>query len=406
MATGCRNCGAALVFRPEMGRLYCSKCGSTFTPEEVEDVNKELLEDVDAVAMKDVMGYDDKSFMDCNVYTCEHCGGEIMVTDTEASTYCIYCGNPTVVFSRIAKQKRPEFILPFSVTEDQALQLVRDRIKRGFFIPPSLKKVKIENIRGIYIPYWIVNAHHQNAVFFSGKVKRGKNYVTRYYERAGTCEIENLPLDASVKLNDDSSSRLEPFNLAKLKEFNEDYLSGFYSDMADVTKGDIRMAAAKRADQMFIAEAAKSVKARDVKMITNSSDTKIEGTPVYAMLPAWFVTFEYKGKPHTVLVNGSTGKMVCALPWSKALFYTLVILVGLIIAAAAAFVLYWIVASGMGGHHRSSSGSNGTGRAIAMIIGLGITGFSIGIKKYKNVIDKMKLTQSARTMDFVKRRQG
>ena len=29
----------------------------------------------------------------------------------------------------------------------------------------------------------------------------------------------------------------------------------------------------------------------------------------YAMLPAWFVTFDYQGKHHTVLVNGQTGKI-------------------------------------------------------------------------------------------------
>ncbi len=401
MATLCKNCGGALIFKPELEKLYCSKCGSTFGAQEVDNSDKELLEDVKAVPMNEVYGFDDPSFVDRNIYICENCGGEVVVTDTEVSTYCIYCGNPTVVFSRVAKQKRPDSILPFTVTKEEAIRAVRNRIHGGFFIPPSIKKIELNNIRGIYIPYNIVRCDHSDSITFKGKVGNGKHTRLAYFQRAGGCHFRDIPLDASTKLNDDLSSRLEPFDLDEMKEFNEDYLAGFYSDMPDVTKEDIDKAAAKRCEELFIEKAKRSVVADDIKVEDNCPRTVVKGTPVYAMLPAWFITFEYKKKPHTILVNGQTGKVVCALPWSKPLFFALMISTALAIAAASAFLLYFLLDMIlMFSHSRNDT------RLLCAVVTFAIGALVIGIKKYRNVMTRLKLTQSSGTMNFVKRRQG
>ena len=93
---------------------------------------------------------------------------------------------------------------------------------------------------------------------------------------------------------------------------------------------------------------------------------------------------------------------MCALPWSKPIFFALVILVGLLISAAAAALLYILLFVGV--HVRGSG--RFLGPVLALILGAGISGFTAGIRKYRNVIAKMKLTQSSVMMDYVKRRQG
>ena len=135
MATLCKNCSHALVFNPESQLLECSYCGSSFRPDEIESEAKEYRQDLKAESMNEVYGTEIEKFMDCYVYSCSECGGEIIVNGTEASTTCVYCGNPNVVFSRIARQKCPEYVLPFSVTKEQAIELVRGKIGKGFFIP-------------------------------------------------------------------------------------------------------------------------------------------------------------------------------------------------------------------------------------------------------------------------------
>ena len=250
MATLCKNCSHALVFDPRTQLLTCSSCGSTFEPEEIESQAKEYREDLKAEAASEVYGaVDDKSLMDCYVYTCSECGGEIIVNGTEASTQCVYCGNPNVVFSRISKQKRPEFIMPFSISKDQAIVLAQKAVKKGVFVPKEIKNFSVDCCRGIYLPYWIVKAKYADAVVIKGQVKQGKNSVTKYFGRAGRLDFDSLPIDASRALCDESSAKLEPFNFHKLKPFDDDYLAGFYSNVSDVTYSDVRSAALLRAQE-------------------------------------------------------------------------------------------------------------------------------------------------------------
>ena len=205
--------------------------------------------------MDAIYGETDGKYMDCYVYTCAECGGEIIINGSESSTTCIYCGNPNVVFSRIARQKCPDYILPFSITKDKAVSLVRERLKKGIFVPSKIKKINIDCVRGIYLPYWLVNAEFSGAVVLSGQVQEGKHTRTYYFGRAGNINIKNLPIDASKMVSDESTARLEPFSMTRLKNFDEDYLAGFYSNVTDITYSDLRSSALKRAEEYFEDEA-------------------------------------------------------------------------------------------------------------------------------------------------------
>ena len=407
MATLCKNCSHALVFDPRTQLLVCSSCGSNFKPEEIESTAKEYREDLKAEAASEVYGVtDDKSLMDCYVYTCSECGGEIIVNGTEASTTCVYCGNPNVVFSRISKQKRPEFIMPFSISRERAIVLAQNAVKKGIFVPREIKNFSVDCCRGIYLPYWIVKAKYADAVVIKGQVKQGKNSVTKYFGRAGRLEFDNLPLDASRALSDESSSKLEPYNLVNLKPFDEDYLAGFYSNVSDVTYSDVRGAALLRAQEFFNEEALNDVKTASSKEVIESCPSiKVDPDMVYAMLPAWFITFNYKGKHNTILVNGDSGKVVCGLPWKKVLFFCLLIGVGIAISVAAYFVFRATLPAFFSGR-RSSSSSRSEGRIIAFLIAGIVALFSTGIRRVIKVIKSINLTQDKAMFNFMKKRQG
>ena len=406
MATLCKNCARALVFDPRTQRLVCSSCGSTFAPEEIEAESMPYREDMEAVSAEEAYGEKSADTMDCYVYQCAECGGEIIINGTEASTTCVYCGNPNVVFSRISKQKRPELVLPFAITREKAIELVHKKIDKGLFIPKGIKHFKPECVRGIYIPYWIVNADYTNAVVISGQVRTGKHSVTRYYGRAGEMHIKNLPLDASRALTDESSFRLEPYDLTLLKPFDEDYLAGFYSNVSDVVYNDLRHAALLRANEYFNEEAINNVSdsASNKKVISSYPSLLLDNDMVYAMLPAWFITFRYKGKPNTILVNGQSGKVVCGLPWNKILFYTLLGLAGIIATVAAFLILRDILPVLFASTSRSSSKS--VGRLLALVIGGIAALFVTGFGKMKKVFKNIKRTQDTAIFNFTKKRQG
>ena len=404
MATLCKNCSHALVFDPETQKLVCSSCGSSFTAEEVEAESKQYRQDLQAESMDAIYGETDGKYMDCYVYTCAECGGEIIINGSESSTTCIYCGNPNVVFSRIARQKCPDYILPFSITKDKAVSLVREHLKKGIFVPHKIKKVNIDCVRGIYLPYWLVNAEFSGAVVLSGQVQEGKHTRTYYFGRAGDINIKNLPIDASKMVSDESTARLEPFSMTRLKHFDEDYLAGFYSNVTDITYSDLRSSALKRAEEYFEDEAIHDCHVDNPKIIRAYPSIKLNNDLIYAMLPAWFISFKYKGKHHTILINGDTGKVVCGIPWNKILFYSLLIGLGILTTVAAFFLFKYtlplVMAAG-----RSRSGSK-SGKLIAYLVAGIIALFTTGIRKVVKVVKNIKLTQDRDTFNFMKKRQG
>lgn len=404
MATLCKNCSHALFFNPRSQMLECSYCGSSFAPEEIQSEAKEFREDLKAENASEIYNSQDEKLMDCYVYSCSECGGEIIVNGTEASTTCIYCGNPNVVFSRIAKQKQPEFIMPFRITKERAITLARDKIKKGAFVPGAIKRFSVDCCRGIYLPYWIVNGTYYDTVIVEGSVTEDKKTVKRYFGRTGHLKFNDLPIDASRALSDDSSSKLEPFDLTHLKPFDEDYLAGFYSNVSDVTYSDIRMAAQKRGQEFFAEAAIKDVDALDTKVVNSYPSIQVDSDVKYAMLPAWFITFDYKDKHHTILVNGDTGKVVCALPWKKALFNTLLLTIA-VIATALSYYVFWVILTSMFKGPEVDIDKNDVRILMFIVVGI-ITLFSTGAHKVKRVVENIRLTQDKAMFNFTKKRQG
>ncbi|MBR5426331.1 MAG: hypothetical protein IK106_07385, partial [Clostridiales bacterium] len=94
MATLCRNCNHALVYSPEIRKMYCYYCGSAFEAEDVESEAKKYRENERVLTRGEVYGDDEviDEYLEAYVYTCSECGGEISIHGSETSTTCIYCG--------------------------------------------------------------------------------------------------------------------------------------------------------------------------------------------------------------------------------------------------------------------------------------------------------------------------
>ncbi|MBO4495081.1 MAG: hypothetical protein J5752_04420 [Clostridiales bacterium] len=409
MATLCKNCGHALVYDPAVKKMHCGVCGATFEAEEVESEAKKFRENERVMTRGEVYGEDEEvqeEFLECYVYTCGECGGEIVIHGSEVSTKCVYCGNPTVVFSRVAQEKTPDFVIPFAITRDQAVDLIHQKIAHSILVPKEIKNFQAEDVRGIYLPYWIVNANHEETCVVRSVVKSGKYSTTRHWGRTGKMVIRNFPMDGSKLLSNESSARLEPFDFKDVKIFDEDYLLGFYSNASDIDYDELHSETEKRAMEIFEEKAMADVKGSSKKIMAQMHETAILNDYSYAMFPVWFVTFTYEGKHNTILVNGQTGKVVCGLPWRKTLFWTFTIVAGLLITIVAFFLFkglfYGIFELGSS---RKSSSNDSSGKLVVAIAAGIVALFSAGVTKMKKVLKQIKLTQSSKTFNFVKKRQ-
>jgi len=387
MAVLCSNCAGKLIFNPASQKLECANCGAGFRPEDVSDINADIH----------------SKYYDTRVYTCSHCGAEVVTSDTESSTFCVYCGNPAIVFSRVSKEYRPDGIIPFKITKQQALDKIKSKFVNNPIVPKEIAgSFKPENMRGIYVPYWVINADYQEADWISGTVKRGKSSETRYYSRSGEVKFKNVPIDGSRILNDDVSLRLEPFYLEDSKEFDEDYLNGFYSNTSDMDFMDLRESASKRCHKLYAEEVVKSIprNVNSVRIRDSIYWADIQDDPIYMMFPVWFLTFKYNGKPYTILVNGQTGKVTGTLPWLKKRVWGI---------AIATFILVIAFIIGMFFVINSGAAAIVTFMwtcGVSALLCTSVVSFTVGFRGLRRILKNLRLAQSEAIFNYVKRRQS
>lgn len=418
----CPKCNGALEYNPAYDKMECPYCGSDFTTHEA--MAHQRLQD-NAVKMTapsasnntTAGGWETNPYaqqaepeqvstqttdangqttMECNIYTCTACGAELAVNGVEASTFCAYCGQPTIVFSRVSKELMPKWVLPFRIQKDQAVNGIREKLNKGIFVPREIKNFEVEKVRGIYVPYFLFDVYYYDWQRLRGTVGSGKHRKTKYFVREAECEFKKLTCDASKQLNDESSQRLEPFDLRVIKPFEPGYLSGFYSDRYDLDDKQLTGVAIGRSKELFDREIVKSVSASNVHIVENNPKYQIRNAE-YALLPAWFLTFRYKNEPYTMLVNGQTGKVVGAVPFDKtklvSMFVTLAVVSSIIFTIFMSFLL------------NGNMDGESLGDLIAIIGAVGFFFYATGIGAFNSVRKNIELTKASRTAKFVRERQ-
>lgn len=301
MICKCPGCGNVITYNIEDQSLTCEGCGNTFSAGSV--VNEELWEQLET--------------MECDIYKCSTCGAEIATNTVEASTFCGYCGQPTIMFNRVSSQAKPKLIIPFSVTKEEAEKSIRKYLKKSIFTKKSIKNFETERIVGIYIPFWLYDIDYKSRQVLRGTVGSGKHKHTYHYFRECVCNLNNLTVDASNKLNNTSSERLEPYNFNEAKAFDIAYLSGFYADCFDISASSAEQDAKDKTKKLFDAEVIKTVSASNVKIVSDNPTHRVNSA-TYAMLPAWFLSFmDEDNNCYTILVNGQTKKVIGAVPYIK-----------------------------------------------------------------------------------------
>lgn len=412
MVCKCPSCDGALEYNPGLDKMECPFCGGMFetqdvmsgqnkqdhvvkmTPPSFNGFGAETGTDTNVYAQPQTgdVTQEAENTMECNIYTCTACGAELSVNGVEASTFCAYCGQPTIVFSRVSKELMPKYIVPFRIQKDQAVNGIREKLNKGFFVPREIKNFEVERVRGIYVPYFLFDVYYYDHQRLKGTVGSGKHKKTKYFLREAECEFKRITCDASKQLNDESSQRLEPYDLRVIKPFEAGYLSGFYADRYDMTDKQLTGVAVGRTKAMFDEQMKRSVRASNVHIIESNPSFKIRNAE-YALLPAWFMTFRYNNEPYTMLVNGQTGKVVGAVPFAKKKLISMFVIIAILASFICTLLMSALLSSEVDGD----------------IFGfIGIAGFimySTGIGAFNSVKKNIELTKAQKTNRFVRDRQ-
>ena len=364
----CPACTGPLHFVGASGKLECDYCGTTYDVAEIEafyaakDAQaveaskeaeaKEAEEQVElaaqegteaagvagAVGSEGAEGSPESQWDTSNlgtdwgadaakmkVYNCPSCGAELICDETTAATSCPYCGNPSIVPGQFAGALKPDYVLPFKLSKEDAKAALKKHYAKKPLLPKTFSNANhIEEIKGVYVPFWMFDAEAEGTVNFEATrsfVHRSGGYEivdTDHFNvlRAGDIAFEKVPVDASSKMPDDYMDSIEPYDYSELKPFSTAYLPGFMADKYDMTVEDCYERADTRCKGSFVSALKETVVGYQTCSASQTDINLKRGQVHYALIPVWLLTTKWNNQNFLFAMNGQTGKFVGKLPSS------------------------------------------------------------------------------------------
>ncbi len=298
----CKNCGGNIVYNPEKGTMCCPHCDGLDTDEKITG--------------EDTM------------HTCISCGAplENVILEHTSATKCPNCGTYVVLDERVQGTYEPQLILPFRISKNKAIDLLKSEFGKRVFTPAGfLSNASVSKIEGTYVPFFMYD--YDTSTEYQGTGTKVRHWTsgdyeyteTSYYDihRSMDATFDKVPVDASDYMEDQYMDLLEPYAYEGLEQFQEKYMSGFFGEKYNRSEEELAPRAVekiKTAIESLIGESITGYTTVTKKsMDANASKKKVD----YALLPVWEYVFRYKNVNYKFHVNGQTGKVVGKTPVAK-----------------------------------------------------------------------------------------
>ena len=343
----CPCCGGTLHFDSKTQDIVCPYCDSHFSVDDLKAYTDDLASDKEEDVSWDestVQNYTNQEMKGMKIYSCESCGGEIIVDETTTSTCCPYCGNNVLVSKQMSGDLKPNLVIPFQKDKANVLDSLKGFFKKKPLLPGSFSKTHtIEEVKPLYVPFWLFDADVAGKVRFKGEIHRRWSdarydyHEVKYYSlvREGDIAFDRVPVDGSQKMEDALMESIEPYDPNQLVEFNAGYLAGYAADRYDVDKDVTFNRATERFRQGTISAFRGDISGSYVNVTVADSNLQLSNTKTaYALYPVWILNAKWKEKNYRFAVNGQTGKIAGDLPVSKLKFFLFWMLFFILIGGA------------------------------------------------------------------------
>ena len=324
----CPCCGAGLLFRGDSQQLTCEYCDNSFDLETVRAFNASESQETFEEFQWDQEPserWSDAEESRLNVFICPSCGGEIMTEETTAASFCPYCDNPTIMPGRLSGGLKPDAIIPFRMSKEDAKEAFRKLCKGKPLLPGMFtQEQRIEKITGIYVPFWLYDCcgnfdGNYNATRIHTWADANYNYTrTEHFllKRGARADFQGIPMDGSSKMDNTLMESIEPFDYSQLQNFDMAFLSGYLADKYDVPSDQGKQRVKERVENAFDAQLQSSFLGYST-VVPTSCQLKIDHSKArYALMPVWILNTRYRGKLYTFAMNGQTGRMTGSFPIS------------------------------------------------------------------------------------------
>lgn len=314
----CPCCGAPLAFASGSGKLECASCGNSFDPESIDALNGPQENKISFDIPRETSIGDGMSG-----FTCANCGAALMTDATTTATECPYCGRPSVLPSRIENGVKPEYVLPFRVSKEEATNAFNNYFKGKKLMPNVFLngKNRITDMRKLYVPYWLFDCDAEADMVFDATKERTerqgeweiKTIEHFLVQRSGSMSFDCVPVDGSVKFDDRISESLEPYDYSASVPFQPAVLSGALADNADVDADACEARAIQRVETSAEHAIRNTISGYSKLVVRRSYIHADNGRVTPVLAPVWLITTDKQEKDgkktYTFAINGQTGKL-------------------------------------------------------------------------------------------------
>jgi len=352
----CPQCSANLIFNPDTQKLECAFCGGAFDPSTIESTPDELLEGKTRGAQDQAKAFEgekDSVFeaeaenaefkvtekegelednSDKQEFVCNACGARVVTDSHTSATFCAFCGSPALVTRRLSREFKPDYIIPFKLSKEEAVGIFEkhcdsiDHLPRDF----SSKKV-LSKMTGLYVPTWVISTEVTvdvvgtgyrgrmvDSVYSDSHVATSEDFMKLTYGKV-KFRLKDVPFDGEKKIANRLIAAAEPFDYSELIRFRPEFLQGFLAEKYDELPIDMTDRIYRRLDKYALQVCDKVTFGYDgFEPSSDASIVRYNNQDIkYTLLPCWFLSLDYDGRTYQYIVNGQTGKVSGEFPYSK-----------------------------------------------------------------------------------------
>jgi len=290
---------------------------------------------------------------------CRSCGANVQVAPNERTVACTYCASTMVMVAPAdANSIQPESLVPFHIARPQATASFQTWLATRWFRPSDLARMaKLEQIVGVYVPFWTFDAdvqsqwtaergHHYYVTETYQTVENGQSVTrtrevqhTRWEPASGfrADHYDDALVCASRGLPETLAGKLCTFDTTRLVAYAPSYLAGWRAESYAIDLPTAWTRARGRIEQTQAQRCSGDV-GGDVHRSLSVANEFSGETFKHVLLPVWVAAYRYGDKPYRFLVNGQSGDVVGDAPLSVWKITLLVLVILAVIAVG--FVLF------------------------------------------------------------------
>lgn len=322
----CPSCGAEAHWNPSRDALVCPYCGTTSPATLAAQDGRHVIVEHDLVAA--LRGVPDEARgwqAPKRQVRCQSCRAISVFDADRVGERCQFCGSAALVpYEEVKDAFRPESLLPLRVPEPRARELLRAWYGRLWFAPNGFAaKALTDTLRGIYLPYWTFDAKAEaqwtaeSGTYYWEETNGKREQRVRWSPASGSLSrvFDDDLVCASRGVDAALLRSVEPFPTEGLVPYDPGYLAGWVVERYQI---DL-VAAAQRSRQQMDAELREACAAE----VPGDTQRGLAVRAIYGgqtfkhiLAPVWLAAYTYHGKAYQVVVNGVTGSVSGARPWS------------------------------------------------------------------------------------------